>query len=105
MKQKHSDFVWKDFLSLTYFTITFLIGDFKIIVIDIRLLDFINILVDFHFLKTLKSSNRKYDGVFVAVNHSFFKKQGIATIKNLLKKDGIFFDFKSTFGSKESESW
>ena len=64
-----------------------------------------NFLVDFHFLKTLKSSNRKYDGVFVAVNHSFFKKQGIATIKNLLKKDGIFFDFKSTFGSKESESW
>lgn len=64
-----------------------------------------NFPVDFHFLRTLKSSNQKYDGVFIAVNHSFFKKQGIATIKNLLKKDGVFFDFKSTFDSKESESW
>jgi UDP-N-acetyl-D-glucosamine/UDP-N-acetyl-D-galactosamine dehydrogenase len=60
---------------------------------------------DFHFLKTFDSSKQKFDGLFIAVNHTFFKKQGKSTLKNLLKKDGIFFDFKSTFANTESESW
>ena len=49
-------------------------------------------------VRILKSLNKnKYDGVFVAVKHRYFKKMGKKKIKDLCKKKHVIYDFKNLF--------
>ena len=49
-------------------------------------------------VKILKSLHKnKYDGVFVAVKHRYFKKMGKKKIKDLCKKKHVMYDLKNLF--------
>ena len=47
-----------------------------------------------------KLTNRKYDGIIIAVAHEYLKKMGIRNIIRLGKKNHIIFDLKSIFDKK-----
>ena len=54
--------------------------------------------LSFYNVKILKSLNsKKYDGVFIAVKHNYFKKLGKKKIIGLCKKKHIIYDFKNLF--------
>ena len=52
----------------------------------------------FYNLKLIKEIKKKYDGIVIAVRHNNFKRLGLKKIKSYLKKDGMIFDIKYTFG-------
>ena len=56
---------------------------------------------EFKLINDLKDSY--YDVVILSVPHREIIKLGITNIKNLLKKDGIFYDVKSYFGKEFSD--
>ena len=41
--------------------------------------------------------NKKYDGILVLVDHSYFKKLGIENLKKITNNSGLIFDFKNIF--------
>ena len=49
----------------------------------------------FRPLKYLK--NKKFDGIFIAVNHNKFKQFGMKNIMNLCRNENHIYDFKSIF--------
>lgn len=56
-------------------------------------------------IKLLKKmpAPKTYDAVVLAVSHDEFKKMGAAKIRNICKKDGIFYDVKGLFKKSESD--
>ena len=51
----------------------------------------------------LNPKKNYYDGIFVCVDHSIFKKKGVKFFKNFLKKKSFIFDVKSIFKKKDSD--
>ena len=49
-------------------------------------------------IKSIK--NKKYDGIFIAVNHDYFKKIGYKKISNLTNSKDNVYDFKNLFEKK-----
>ena len=49
----------------------------------------------------LNPKKNYYDGIFVCVDHSIFKKKGVKFFKNFLKKKSFIFDVKSIFKKKD----
>ncbi len=54
---------------------------------------------NFNFLKKI-DYKKKYDGIFIAVGHDYFKNIGYKKIKNLTKSKNLIFDFKNIFLKK-----
>ena len=50
-----------------------------------------------------KLNDSFYDGLILAVPHDYFLKKGIKYIKNILKKESIFFDLKSVYSKNDSD--
>ena len=55
--------------------------------------------------KLIKKIKKKYDGIVIAVRHNNFKRLGLKKIKSYLKKDGMIFDIKYTFGKLVIKKW
>lgn len=63
-----------------------------------------NEVLDKHRIVTVaKLSNKFYDGLILAVDHTSFRKKGIKFFKKSLKKKSFIFDVKGIFKSNESD--
>ena len=57
-----------------------------------------NEVLNLYNVKMLTTLNKnKYDGIFIAVKHNYFKKMGKKKIKELCKKNCKIYDFKKLF--------
>ncbi len=55
----------------------------------------------FKIYSEIKNKNIKFDLVLYCLNHNNFKKFNIKKLNNLIKKDGLIFDFTQRFNLKE----
>jgi len=62
---------------------------------NMRMNNFKKIEKKINFINKIK---KKYDVIIIALPHNNFIKMGFNNIKKLLKKNGIIFDLKNTFG-------
>ena len=56
--------------------------------------------VNNHFTNFKKLNQKKYDLILLLVGNTEIKQKGFIYFKNLLKKNGLFFDIKNTFKRK-----
>ena len=57
--------------------------------------------INLNIIKKIEK-NKKYDAIILAVAHSIFKKIGFKKFTATMKKNGFFYDVKSTFVNKKN---